>query len=175
MIIILEKVIMFFNHPIFIIVGGLTVTLTAIRILCNQICRLLGVTPIIFRLGLALWKRKIAIFSSQPQFQSIKTTLIDSRVFTEKNIFHIESNNIEKGKIFTVFLIDWESCHTRVRDIFIARGDDQTPIIIYAKPEAIPKRTMTDIANRPNTVVVNFRGRLLNDILTSLITTTYDG
>ena len=35
-------------------------------------------------------------------------------------------------------------------------------------------KKMNDIANRPNTVVVNFRGRLLNDILTSLITTSYD-
>jgi hypothetical protein len=46
--------------------------------------------------------------------------------------------------------------------------------VIYAKPASIPPDKMDNIANRSNTVVVNFRGRLLNDILTSLITTSYD-
>lgn len=46
--------------------------------------------------------------------------------------------------------------------------------MIYAKPASIPHEKMSDIANRANTVVVNFRGRLLNDVLTSLITTSYD-
>lgn len=74
----------------------------------------------------------------------------------------------------TIFLVDWETFGDKIEQIFSARKNHQTAIVIYAKPASIPQEKMSDIANRANTVVVNFRGRLLNDILTSLITTSYD-
>ena len=164
----------FYNHPLFIIVGGLTVTLGVIGFLYKIICWIFGITPIIIRLGIALWKRKVAIFGSVEIFESIKSSLLDSKIFKEKNIVHIKSDNIDKAKDETIFLVDWETSGNQIEQIFSARNNHQTAIVIYAKPASIPQEKMSDIANRANTVVVNFRGRLLNDILTSLITTSYD-
>jgi len=104
----------------------------------------------------------------------LKNSLIDSNIFKKKNIIHINSNNIDKAKDETIFLVDWETFGDKIEQIFSARKNHQTAIVIYAKPASIPQDKMSDIANRENTVVVNFRGRLLNDILTSLITTSYD-
>ena len=164
----------FYNHPLFIIVGGLTVTLGALGFLYKVVCWAFGITPIVIRLGIALWKRKIAIFGSTEVFESIKASLTDSNLFKESNIVHIKADNIDKAKDETIFLVDWNTFGDKIEQIFSARKNHQTAIVIYAKPASIPPEKMNNIANRANTVVVNFRGRLLNDILTSLLTTSYD-
>lgn len=71
--------------------------------------------------------------------------------------------------------MDWESCNDNIEQVFVARKSDKTAVIISANSGAIPRETMPLIANKSNTVVVNFKGRLLNDILNSLITTSFDG
>lgn len=164
----------FYNHPLFIIVGGITVTIAFFAFIYRLACWAFGITPIIFRLGIALWQRKVAILGSVEIFESLKNSLIDSNIFKKKNIIHISSDNIDKAKDVTIFLVDWETFGDKIEQIFSARKNHQTAIVIYAKPASIPQEKMNDIANRANTVVVNFRGRLLNDILTSLITTSYD-
>ena len=84
----------FYNHPLFIIVGGLTVTLGVLGFLYKVICWVFGITPLVFRLGVALWKRRVAIFGSAEAFESINTSLLDSNIFKKKNIIHISSDNI---------------------------------------------------------------------------------
>jgi hypothetical protein len=174
MINILTQVTKFYNSPPFTIIGGITVTLMFIALIYRLACWTFGITPIVFRLGIALWRRKVAIFGSADRFESLKMSLIDSNIFKKKNIIHISSDNIDKAKDVTIFLVDWETFGDKTEQIFSARKNHQTAIVIYAKPASIPQEIMNDIANRANTVVVNFRGRLLNDILTSLITTSYD-
>jgi hypothetical protein len=171
---ILNQLAVFYNHPLFIIVGGLTVTLGVVGFLYKVICWIFGITPIILRLGIALWKRKVAIFGNVEIFESLKSSLVESKVFKEKNIVHIKADNIDRAKDETIFLVDWETFGEKIEAAFSARKNHQTAVVIFAKPASIPQEKMNDIANRANTVVVNFRGRLLNDILTSLITTSYD-
>lgn len=162
----------FYNHPVFIIVGGVTVTLGFLGIIYKILCWTFGITPIVIRLGIALWKRKVAIFGSADAYASLEATLTDSGIF--KKSIHITADNIDKAKDETIFLVDWESFGEKIDQVFSARKNHQTAIVIFAKPASIPNEKMADIANRANTVVVNFRGRLLNDILTTLITTSYE-
>lgn len=170
----MELLFNFFNHPFFSVFGGISTLILIIIFLYKIISWFIGITPLVLRLGIALWKREIAIFSSLEVFESLKLSLIDSKIFKSKKITHIERNNIDKSKGKTLFLIDWDSFNDNIENIFNIRGNHQTAIVIYAKPASIPEDKMIDFANRPNTVVVNFRGRLLNDIITSLITTSYD-
>lgn len=164
----------FFNNPIFTIIGGFTFCVTVLGIIYKIFCWFFGITPIIFRLGVALWKRKIAILGDIESLDSLKSCISDSNIFSEKNIVTINLDNLDKVKDQTIILVDWESAKDKLDQVFSSRKNHQTAIVIYAKPASIPQEKMNDIANRANTVVVNFRGRLLNDILTSLITTTYD-
>lgn len=164
----------FYNHPVFIVIGGVLVTLTFFGFVYKLVYLFVGITPIVFRLGIALWKREVAIFGSVENFDSLKACLVESNIFKEKNIVHIRLDNIDKSKDKTIFLVDWETFGNEIEQVFSARQNHQTAVVIYAKPASIPQDKMGDIANRANTVVVNFRGRLLNDIFTSLITTSYD-
>ncbi|MDO8444343.1 MAG: hypothetical protein Q7S80_02465, partial [bacterium] len=132
-----------------------------------------GVVPVWYRLGIGLSKRRIAVFGSADAFKSLETSILDSKIFRGK-IIQITQDNIDKAKDETLFLVDWESFGAKIDQVFSARQNHQTAVVIYAKPASIPPEKMNEIANRANTVVVNFRGRLLNDVLTSLITTSYE-
>lgn len=170
----IQAVTNFFNHPVFIVIGGLTVCIGALGITYRVACWAFGITPILFRLGRALWWRKVAVFASNDAYRSLKETLVDSGIFRDSNIVPILADNIDKAKEETIFLVDWDTFGNHIEDVFSARSNHQTAIVIFAKPASIPQERMADIANRANTVVVNFRGRLLNDILTSLMTTSYE-
>jgi hypothetical protein len=169
---IITQITNFYNHPVFIIIGGVTVTIGFFAIIYKIVCWTFGITPIVLRLGVALWKRKVAVFASAEAYSSLEATLTDSGIF--KKSIRITSDNIDKAKGETIFLVDWETFGDKIDQVFTARTNHQTAIVIFAKPASIPNDKMADIANRANTVVVNFRGRLLNDILTSLITTSYE-
>jgi len=133
-----------------------------------------GIGPLLLRLGNALWKREIAVFAEPHRFAELKQVLLDSKVFNEKNIIHIAAHNFDRAKGVTIFLVDWHSCQHNIEDVFRLRSNHQTPIVIHAKPGTIPIPVMDDIANRLNTDVVNFKGRLIYVILMFLITTAYE-
>jgi 5S rRNA maturation endonuclease (ribonuclease M5) len=172
---IIQLIIDFFNHPVFIIVGGLTLVFAAIGIIYRVVCIALGVTPLVFRIGKAIWRRKVAIIGSSEAFSSLTDCITDTNIFKRNNVIHIPTDNIEKVKEYTILLVDWETSGNQIEQIFIARKNHNTAVIIFAKAGSIPHEKMAEIANRSNTVVVNFKGRLVNDILNSLITTSFDG
>jgi 5S rRNA maturation endonuclease (ribonuclease M5) len=172
---IIQPVIDFFNHPIFIIVGGITVVLSVIGIVYRIACIILGVTPLVFRIGKAIWRRKVAIIGTYEAYSSLKNCITDTDIFKKGNVIHIPLDNIEKAKEHTILLVDWETSGNQIDQIFVARKNHNTAVIIFAKAGSIPHEKMAEIGNKSNTVVVNFKGRLLNDILNSLITTSFDG
>jgi hypothetical protein len=172
---IIQPIIDFFNHPVFIIVGGLTVVFAVIGIFYRVVCIALGVTPLVFRIGKAIWRRKVAIIGSSEAFSSLKACITDTNIFKKNNVVHIPIDNVDKSKEHTILLVDWETSGNQIDQIFLARKNHNTAVIIFAKAGFIPSEKMAEIANRSNTVVVNFKGRLLNDILNSLITTSFDG
>ncbi len=172
---IIQPIIDFFNHPVFIIVGGLTVVVATLGIIYRVVCISLGVTPLVFRIGKAIWRRKVAIIGSFEAFSFLKDCITDTEIFNKKNVIHVPIHNIEKVKEHTILLIDWETSGNKIDQIFLARKNNNTAVIIFASVGSIPQDKMAEIANRSNTVVANFKGRLLNDILNSLITTSFDG
>ena len=169
-----QQIIGLCNHPLFVIFGAVATIILICGCIYRLSCWAFCITPIIFRLGIGLLKRKVAIFGDDAAYRDLADCLIDSKIFKSKTIVHIRSNNLDKAKDKTIFLVDWSSFGSEITKVFSARKNDQIAVVIYAKPGSIPQNEMNDIANRANTVVVNFRGRLLNDILTSLITTSYD-
>lgn len=170
----LQPIIDFFNHPIFIIVGGVTVVTATVGVIYRIICIFLGITPLVFRIGKAVWQRKIAIVGSSESYSSLKDVIIDAGIFKKNNVKHIPLDNIDKVKEQTILLVDWETSGNQIDQIFNARKNHNTAVIIYAKAGSIPPEKMSEIGNKSNTVVVNFKGRLLNDILNSLITTSFE-
>jgi hypothetical protein len=170
----MQVIIDFFNHPFFVIVGGITTMIAIIGFIYAIFFVIKGIFPVWYRLGMGLSKRKIAIFAEQ-EFNNLKDILIDSQIFEAKNIIKIDKQSIKKAESITLLLVHWKSFENEIEDILKMKKDSDA-LIIYAPQDEgfIDKTVLAKINLDRNVIIVNFRGRLLNDILTSMMTTSYE-
>lgn len=156
------------------IMGSLTTIALIIGMLYTFYLIIKGALPVWYRLGIGLSKRKIAIFADA-EFDNLKNMLVDSNIFKEKNIIKINKNTIKKAKSTTLLLIHWQYAESEIYNILNIK-DDSDALIIYAPHEEGPinKDILRKINLERNSLIVNFRGRLLNDIFTCMITTSYE-
>lgn len=135
-----------------------------------------GILPAVIRLGVGLSKRDITIFAKSEMSESLKNLLLDSGLFKEKNINLITSEkDFGKAENGTIFLVYWPNWTENFSDI-IAKKKDSTALLLYAPRDggAVSNDALKMLDNNRNTTLVNFRGRLLNDVILSLITTSYE-
>ena len=135
-----------------------------------------GFVPVLIRLGNGLTKRKIAIFAKGDALSSLTALFEDSDLFDVKNVVPItdvhDIGRAEKASIFLVHWPDWTDCIPQI----LSRKGDRTALIIYA-PQGrgfVPNEVIAELEKHRNVVLANLRGRLLNDVVTSLITTGYE-
>lgn len=135
-----------------------------------------GILPAILRLGNGLAKRKIAIFAKGDNVKSLTDLLCDSGLFREKNILVITQNgDLGKAEKASVYLVYWHDWAENIDEI-LTKKPDECALVIYAPYDKgkIPDEQMKKLDGKRHSAVTNFRGRLLNDIVTSMITTSYD-
>jgi len=170
----MEEILIFFNHPFFVIVGGISTAIAVILFFYGIYSVLRGIVPIWIRLGKSLYNRKIAVYAEK-DFESLKSLISDSGIFKSKNITQISKDSIPKGEKFTMMLVNYPEFNEEIESILKYKNDSDS-LIIYAPQSGgrIDQNLMDKINENRNSIVVNFRGRLLNDIVTSMITTTYE-
>lgn len=161
----------FFNHPIFVIFGGISTILIVLGFCYTGYLNSKGILPVLYRVGTGLARRKIAIFA-QSEYESLKSLLLDTNLFLECNIIRVNRNDLQKVSDGSMFLVHWKDYHDKIDDILRIKKDS-TSLIVYAPNSEglIEREEMEKINSYRNSLVVNFRGRLLNDIVISLITT----
>ncbi len=171
---ILQVLTEFFNHPFFIIVGGLTTVASLFAVLYTIYLVIKGVLPVWYRLGIGLSTRKITIFA-EDEYDDLRNMLVDSKIFQGKNIIKIDKKSIKRANSATLILVHWKPFKKDMEKI-LRNKKDNAALIIYAPPDEglIDTKHLKMFNLERNTVIVNFRGRLLNDILTCMITTSYD-
>ncbi len=135
-----------------------------------------GIFPALLRLGNGLAKRNIAIFGATENSASLKRLLIDSGLFRAKNILAIaKPEDIGVAERASVYLVFWPDWADRIGQI-LNKKPDGCALIVYAPRDRgpIPENLMKELDGHRHTAVTNFRGRLLNDIVTAMITTSYE-
>ena len=80
-----------------------------------------------------------------------------------------KSKDIGKAENVSLFLVFWTDWESEI-DSILDKKEDKTALIIYAPPRSIPQEQMVSLDDQRNVTVTNFRGRLLNDIVVSIIT-----
>jgi hypothetical protein len=167
----MQSIVEFFNYPIFIVLGGISTLITLIAVLYGIYLFVRGIFPVWYRLGTGLSKRKIAVFAEK-EFDDLKDMLVESGLFQKSNVIKIEKQSIKKAQGMTLFLMHWKSFESEIEKI-LEMKELGAALIVYA-PQGegfIDKPMMEKISQERNSIVVNLRGRLLNDILVSMITT----
>jgi hypothetical protein len=135
-----------------------------------------GVLPALLRLGNGLAKRKIALFAKGDNVSSLRNLLTDSKLFKPKNICEIsKKEDIGRAESATMFLVYWPDWAADIAEI-LDNKRDECALIVYAPYDKgrIPDDQMKNLDGKRHTAVTNFRGRLLNDIVASMITTSYE-
>lgn len=139
----------------------------------------MGVFPLFLRLGFGRWSRKIAIIANDEKYSSLKTDLIDTGVFREKNIYQIKNGALSKVKDVSLALVHYQSFSEEEITTILNNKKPNAGFIFYF-PEftppatVIPTNVMNNINSHQFTTVVNMRGRLMNDIMVTLLSTGYD-
>jgi hypothetical protein len=170
----MKEIIDFFNHPFFVIVGGIGTVIAIVTFIYAIYIILKGVIPVWIRLGKGLSNRKIAVYAEQ-DFNNFKNILLDSGIFKAKNIEQITNESLSKGETHTMMLVNYMEFKDKIEKILSYKKDSDS-LIIYAPQsgDKIETELMNKINENRNSIVVNMKGRLLNDILTSMITTIYE-
>lgn len=155
-------------------VGLVTAALFLLTLISGIIAWLKGIIPALIRLGNGLSKRKIAIFAKGDHLKSLQDLLEGTKLFSKKNIMGISSaSDLETAERATLFLIFWDDWQDKIDEILRAKKDN-TALIVYApRQNSIPSDKFVELNRKRNVMVTNFRGRLLNDIVISLMTTSY--
>ncbi len=155
--------------------GYIATLLVIVTFVLALIAWVRGIFPALLRLGNGLAKRKIVIFAKSNTLSSLTNLLIGSDLFLEKNILKVTKEDdfgiAENATLFLVYWPEWKEEITKIKNL----KKDGEALIIYAPKSAgfIPEDVMADLDKGRNVTVVNFRGRLLNDIVTAMITTGY--
>jgi hypothetical protein len=135
-----------------------------------------GISPALFRLGNGLARRKIAVFAKNDNLSSLENLLLGSSLFYKKNILGItKKDDVGIAEGATLFLVFWHDCSEFIDEI-LQKKPDSCALIVYAPRNLgpIPEDQMIKLDGHRNTAVSNFRGRLLNDIVTAMITSSYE-
>lgn len=171
---ILEQMANIFNNSGFIVPAGILTILGILPRFLKFFWTVVGLIPFLYKLGLGLSKNSIAIFASSNEYDSLRKMLVDSKIFKEKNITQIPKNSLKSAANASVLLVHWKDFQDKITEILAAKSDD-VALIVYAPPQEgrIDDDSLNKINQERNAVVVNFRGRLMNDIFTSLITANY--
>lgn len=170
----MKQIIEFFNHPFFVIIGGFSTLFAVLVFFYGLYVVLNGIIPIWIRLGKSIANKKIAIYA-ESDFTSLQSHLIDSKIFKEKNIEQVTNDSLSKGERHTMMLVNYMEFKDKIEDILKYKKDSDA-LIIYAPQtgERIEQNLMNKICDTRNSIVVTLRGRLMNDVLTSMITTIYE-
>lgn len=177
---ILVTIYQFFNHPVFVIFGGISAIVILLGVVVNFVFWVLGIAPLLWRLGFGRWTRKIAIVAKTEDYNQLKKDLVDSGIFREGNISQISSKSLAEIKDRDLLLVHYQSFSEQEIKTILSNKKSRAGMVFYY-PEFSNKRgkkisdeMFKQISSKENTTVVNFRGRLLNDIITTLITTSYE-
>jgi len=153
-------------------VGWFIVAVVIITAITTFIAWIKGILKPLWRLGLGLSRKKITVIASQKDSESLVNLIKDSHIFTTKNIFRIiseeDSEDIKKAN---VILFKYSGAPFTLKEVLEKKHDDSA-IVIYAKQGEIQDSEDWKLMHKcRNISVCNLKGRLLNDLLTLMITT----
>jgi len=152
-------------------VGTAWIVISGVIIL---IAWLKGILVPVWRLGDGLAKRKITIFAKGDNQESFKNLLLDSNLFNTKNIRSITtSEDLGRCEDSTLYLVVWDDFGNDINNI-LNKKNDKTSLIVFAKQNQLQPADWDALRKHRNVTIVNFKGRLMNDILVSLLVSGYD-
>lgn len=135
---------------------------------------LFGFFKLLARFG-TIHSRKISIVADVGDFDALKTDLTNTGIFKGSKVSRIDNQHLGNVRNSKLLLVDYRYVTDDQLTDILRDKNPKCGLIIYAPrvtpPKQLPNDLMEKIGNHPYTLVVNFRGRLVNDVLTAMMTT----
>lgn len=134
---------------------------------------LFGLFSLLTRFG-TIYSRKISIVADG-NYGDLKQDLTDTGLFRESKVSQITNQRLGEVRDSKLLLVDYRYVTDDELKYIVDNKQTNCGLIVYAPPVNPPRRLPDDlmqrVVNHPHTLVVNFRGRLVNDVLTTMLTT----
>ncbi len=134
-----------------------------------------GITQAAYRFGLALYGKRIAIISDDGDYQDLRDDLADSGLIKERNIEHVSKNHLAKAKDALLVIVVHGYLETEELRQVVAGKNVRCGLITYCPPSKgrISAEEMNLLGKTAFTTICNFRGRLVNDTLLMMLSTSF--
>lgn len=130
-----------------------------------------GVLKPIYRLGLGLSRKKITVVAGIEDCESLINLVQNSRIFGTTITKICSREDAEDIRRADVILFKYSGSPFTLSEV-LNKKNPEASIVIYAKPGEIREPTEWSLMDEyRNISVCNLKGRLLNDLLTLMMTT----
>ena len=134
-----------------------------------------GILPSVLRLGTSLSKRKIAVVAKDNNSTILVNLLVHSEIFKQKNILKVcgvtDLGLLESASIILAQWSDFKQDYKKI----LEKKKDSDALVVYAPQNEgkVDETAISDLAAHRNVTITNFKGRLVNDLFLSMITSGY--
>lgn len=134
-----------------------------------------GVTQALWRFGLALFGKKILVIADESDYEDIREDLSDSGLIKNKNIQRISNKHLDKINDALMLIVVYGYLGNDDFEVVIRRKNSRCGLIVHCPPEKgrIDERQMSLLSKTSFTALCNFRGRMVNDVLLMMLSTSF--
>lgn len=127
------------------------------------------------RFGLALHAKKIMVVADAADYSDIKEDLCDSGLIKKENIQLISDKHLAKAKETLLLVVVYGYLDESAFESVVKGKDARCGLIVYCPPEKgrIREDEMQLLSKTNFTALCNFRGRLVNDVLLMMLSTSF--
>lgn len=128
-----------------------------------------------WRFGLALYGKKIMIVASDEDYCDLEEDLSDSGLIKRKNIQRVSGKHISKVKDALLLIVVYGYLDKDGFRQIINGKSSRCGLIVHCPPEKgrIDDEEMRLLSKTAFTALCNFRGRLVNDVLLMMLSTSF--
>ncbi len=130
-----------------------------------------------WRFGLALFAKKIMIVANEEDRNNIRCDLTRSGLIKEKNIRMVSSAQLVDLKGAFMIIVSYGYLKDDDFARVINEKSSRCGLIVYCPPEpergSLSEEEKSLLNSTPFTTLCNFRGRLVNDVLLMMLSTSF--
>lgn len=136
-------------------------------------CAITGILRALWRFGLGVAWRKVHIIADADVRDELRSDLIGSGIIKKRNIATRTKGMTGNLKGACMFILDYEYLGEDEVLKILSNKDFNSGALVYAKPGIIPEGVLDKLNTYQHVSVVNFRGRLVNEALLLLLSTSF--
>lgn len=155
------------------LIGSVTTVATIISAAVIVFFAITGLLKAMWRFGIGVAWKKVFIVAEADARDELRGDLMRSGIVRKRNIETMTRGQTSNLKGARLIVLDYGYLKEDETVRIVSQKDSDCGVLVYAKPGAIPDEVMEKLNLSQHVSVVNFRGRLVNEVLILLLSTSF--